>query len=93
MAAPRGKEAKENESVDIENFIAIKGIKALGNQLITEKVKNINVLDPLPYEPVVPEKAEDMEVVDEEAVDSSEDSEKLKDGNEQSPDEPKTLFD
>jgi len=90
---PRGKEAKENESVDVEDFIAIKGIKALGNQLITEKVKNINVLDPLPYEPVVPEKAEDMEVVDEEAVDSSDDSEKLKDGNEQSPDEPKTLFD
>jgi topoisomerase-4 subunit A len=90
---PRGKEAKESESVDIENFISIKGIKALGNQLITEKVKNINVLDPLPYEPVVPEKAEDMEVVDEEALDSSEDSEKLKGGNELPPDEPKTLFD
>ncbi|WP_437368495.1 DNA gyrase/topoisomerase IV subunit A [Maribacter litoralis] len=88
---PRGKEAKESEKVDIENFIAIKGIKALGNQLITEKVKNINSLEPLPYEPAVPEKAEDIEVVDEQAVASSDDKEKPKDGDATS-DGP-TLFD
>ena len=88
---PRGKEAKESEKVDIENFIAIKGIKALGNQLITEKVKNINSLEPLPYEPAVPEKAEDIEVVDEQAVASSDDKEKPKDGDAAS-DGP-TLFD
>ena len=76
---PRGKEAKENESVDIENFIAIKGIKALGNQLITEKVKNINSLEPLPYEPVIPEKTEDIEVVDEQAVESGTENKKSKD--------------
>lgn len=89
---PRGKEAKENESVDIENFIAIKGIKALGNQLITEKVKNINSLEPLPYEPVIPEKTEDIEVVDEQAVDSGTENKKLKDVDGGSADEP-TLFD
>ena len=89
---PRGKEAKENESVDIENFIAIKGIKALGNQLITEKVKNINSLEPLPYEPVIPEKTEDIEVVDEQAVDSGTENKKSKDVDGGSADEP-TLFD
>ncbi|CAG2532305.1 topoisomerase-4 subunit A [Maribacter dokdonensis] len=89
---PRGKEAKENESVDIENFISIKGIKALGNQLITEKVKNINSLEPLPYEPVIPEKTEDIEVVDEQAVDSGTENKKSKDVDGGSADEP-TLFD
>ncbi|CAL6310180.1 unnamed protein product [Bathycoccus prasinos] len=90
---PRGKDAKDNESIDIENFIAIKGIKALGNQFITEKVKNINLLDPLPYEPVVPEKAEDIEVVDEEAVESNDENDNEDSGNELPPEEPKTLFD
>ena len=89
---PRGKEAKESESVDIENFIAIKGIKALGNQLITEKVKNINSLEPLPYEPVIPEKTEDIEVVDEQAVESGTENKKSKDVEGGSADEP-TLFD
>ena len=90
---PRGKDPKESETVDLENFIAVKGIKALGNQLITEKVKNINILEPLPFEPIVPEKPEDIEVVDEESLDSKE-----KNGNSDldtdlPPDQPKTLFD
>ena len=63
---PRGKEAKENLIIELEDFISIKGIKALGNQLITEKVKNINALKPLPYKETVPEQPVDMEVVDEE---------------------------
>ncbi|WP_339665036.1 DNA gyrase/topoisomerase IV subunit A [Maribacter arcticus] len=90
---PRGKEAKDNESIDIEDFISIKGIKALGNQFITEKVKNINLLDPLPYEPVVPEKAEDIEVVDEEAIESNDENDSEDSGNVLPPDDPKTLFD
>jgi topoisomerase-4 subunit A len=52
---------KENLHIDVEDFIAVKGFKALGNQLTTEKLKQVNLLDPLPYdEPVeeVPEKAE-----------------------------------
>ncbi|MDR2121717.1 MAG: DNA gyrase/topoisomerase IV subunit A [Flavobacteriaceae bacterium] len=36
---------KEPEIVDFENFIAIKGIKALGNQLSKEKIKNIKVTE------------------------------------------------
>jgi topoisomerase-4 subunit A len=41
---------KENQTVDIENFIAVKGFKALGNQLTTDKLKQVNLLEPLPYE-------------------------------------------
>ncbi len=65
---PRGKEAKESLNIDIEDFISIKGIKALGNQLIAEKVKNINLLDPLPFEEPKSDAAVDIEVVDEENV-------------------------
>ncbi|NNK74602.1 MAG: DNA gyrase/topoisomerase IV subunit A, partial [Maribacter sp.] len=67
---PRGKDAKPNLSVDIENFIAIKGIKALGNQLTSEKVKNINLMDPLPFEEPEEQEASDIEVVDEEDLSS-----------------------
>ncbi|MQP24059.1 DNA gyrase/topoisomerase IV subunit A [Flavobacterium sp. LMO8] len=46
---------KENQTIDLEQFIAVKGIKALGNQLTTDKLKQINLLDPLPYEEVLDE--------------------------------------
>ena len=52
---------KENQTVDIENFISVKGFKALGNQLTTDKLKQVNLLEPLPYEEpeeVVPEELE-----------------------------------
>ncbi|RTE51775.1 DNA gyrase/topoisomerase IV subunit A [Arenibacter aquaticus] len=65
---PRGKDAKPNQTVELEEFIAIKGIKALGNQLTADKVKNINALDPLPYEEPEKSNPTDMEVVDEENV-------------------------
>lgn len=62
---PRGKEAKPSQTVEIEDFISIKGIKAQGNQLISEKVKNINALEPLPFEEPEEPVANDIEVVDE----------------------------
>ncbi|WBL27317.1 DNA gyrase/topoisomerase IV subunit A [Zunongwangia sp. HGR-M22] len=43
----KGKDRRANEEVNIEEFISVKGIKALGNQLTTDKVKSINLLDPL----------------------------------------------
>jgi topoisomerase-4 subunit A len=58
---------KETLTVDLENFISVKGIKALGNQLTADKVKQINLLDPLPYEePVeeVPDEPADKDGVD-----------------------------
>ena len=65
---PKGKDVKPNLEVDLEDFIAIKGIKALGNQLTTEKVKNINALEPLPYEEPIEPIPNEIEVVDEEDV-------------------------
>jgi len=57
---------KENQTVDLESFIAVKGIKAIGNQLTGDKLKQVNLLEPLPYEPPVEEIPEEIEVNDEE---------------------------
>ncbi|WP_422351415.1 DNA gyrase/topoisomerase IV subunit A [Flagellimonas sp.] len=76
---PRGKEAKPNQQVDIESFISVKGIKAIGNQLTTEKVKNINALEPLPFEEPKDPTPEEMEVVDEESIGFSNDEKKNND--------------
>jgi topoisomerase-4 subunit A len=53
---------KENQTVDLESFIAVKGIKALGNQLTTDKLKQVNLLEPLPYEEPEQEIPEEIEV-------------------------------
>jgi len=39
----------DNLVIDMESFIALKGIKALGNQLTEDKIKMVNRLEPLPY--------------------------------------------
>ncbi|MBT8377438.1 MAG: DNA gyrase/topoisomerase IV subunit A [Bacteroidia bacterium] len=67
----RGKERKPNEEVNIEQFIAVKGISALGNQLTKEKVNQINLLEPLAYEAPEETPAEEIEVVGEETVTDS----------------------
>lgn len=41
---------KPTESINIDDFITIKGIKAIGNQFIKEKVKSINIIIPEPVE-------------------------------------------
>jgi topoisomerase-4 subunit A len=46
---PKIKGVQESITIDIEDFIAVKGFKALGNQLTTDKIKQVNI-DPLPYE-------------------------------------------
>ena len=71
----RNKDQKPNESVDIEEFIAVKGINALGNQFYTEKLKQINLLDPLPYEEEVPEEPETADESTSESGDSSDQEE------------------
>ena len=59
------KRSLENRILDFEDFIAIKGIKSLGNQLTTDKIKDINLLDSLPYkEPEVNE----IDLVEEEII-------------------------
>ena len=41
---------KDPETVDLDEFIAVKGIKAIGNQLTKDKVKTINITIPEPPE-------------------------------------------
>lgn len=45
---------RPDEEVDLEDFIAVKGVKALGNRLTTFKVKDIELLDPV-FVPMTPE--------------------------------------
>lgn len=59
---------KDNQTIDLEQFIAVKGIKALGNQLTTDKLKQVNLLEPLPYEEPEEEAPEEMEVSGDENV-------------------------
>ena len=68
FAKKRGQERKDNQEVNLEEFIGIKGITAMGNQLTKEKVLEINALQPLPYEAPEKHEAKDIEVVDEENV-------------------------
>ncbi|WP_369994919.1 DNA gyrase/topoisomerase IV subunit A [Winogradskyella sp.] len=64
----RGKDRKPNMEINLEEFIAIKGINALGNQLTKDKINQINRLAPLPYEAPEEVHADELEVVDEETV-------------------------
>ena len=61
---------KDNLIQNIEDLISVKGIKAIGNQLTPFKVKNINLLDPIPYEPPKKTPFMDLEVKDEESIES-----------------------
>ena len=68
FAKERGKDRKDNLEINLEEFIAIKGINALGNQLTKDKVNQINLLDSLPYTAPKEVPADEIEVVDEEVV-------------------------
>lgn len=64
----KGKERKPNQIESLEEFISVKGIKAQGNQLTTDKVKQIDLIESLP----APEYEEAEEEVNEEKPDSDE---------------------
>ncbi|MFH6992609.1 DNA gyrase/topoisomerase IV subunit A [Flavobacterium sp. FlaQc-48] len=61
---------KEDLHIDVEDFIAIKGFKALGNQLTTDKLKQVNLLEPLPYEEPVEEIPEKPELPEDDSVET-----------------------
>lgn len=67
FAKDKGKE-RDPETINIDDFIAVKGIKAIGNQFTKFKVKNINITIPEPEEeePEVYEEPEQNESVDDE---------------------------
>ncbi|MDR9400908.1 MAG: DNA gyrase/topoisomerase IV subunit A [Psychroflexus sp.] len=64
----KGKDRKPNDVVKLEEFIDVKGIKALGNQLTSEKVKQIDLLEPEPYQPEEDAPADEIDVQDEEII-------------------------
>ena len=64
----RNKTQKPNQVIELEQFISIKGIKAIGNHLSSEKIKQINTLDAIEYEPPVEMPADEIEVFDEKIV-------------------------
>ncbi|WP_339624081.1 DNA gyrase/topoisomerase IV subunit A [uncultured Winogradskyella sp.] len=66
----RGKERKENMEVNLEAFISVKGITALGNQLTKDKINQVSLLESLPYEAEESVPADELEVVDEEMLSS-----------------------
>jgi len=67
---------KEPLTVNFEEFISVKGIKAQGNQLTSDKIKLINLLESLPYEEEIVENeiAHDfIDTVDEKSLTVEED--------------------
>lgn len=68
FAKDRGKERRSNLSINIEDFITVKGISALGNQLTKHKINQIDLLESLPFDPPEEIHADDLEVVDEEDI-------------------------
>ena len=68
------KRSLDKKEINFEEFIAVKGIKAQGNQLTTDKIKQINLLASLPYEEPEEQVVEDVEVVEEEVISTSEES-------------------
>ncbi len=76
---PRGKEQKPNATINLEEFISVKGIKALGNQLTSDKVKNVNPLEPLPYKEEEEMPISEIEVVQEDQTKKTDTEEVKKD--------------
>ena len=72
LIVKNGKELTRDK-VNVFDFISVKGIKAIGNQLSKKQLKEINLLDPIPYEPEIKELNE-IEVVDEQDDDRDDDS-------------------
>ena len=71
FAKERGKDRREDQIINLEQFISIKGVSALGNQLTKFKVNQIDLVESLPYTPPKETPADEIEVVAEEIVENS----------------------
>jgi topoisomerase-4 subunit A len=89
----RGKDRKENMQVNFEEFISIKGISALGNQLTKDKINQVSLMEPLPYEAPEEIPAEEIEVIDETEVLDKNNIEKSSKPSNIDDDEPKGTLD
>ena len=72
---PRGGDPLPNKRIVVEEFIGIKGFKALGNQLTQDKLKEVVLAESLPYEDAEEEPLDDVEVVDPNQLKDSNDDE------------------
>ena len=72
---PRGADPLPNKRIVVEEFIGIKGFKALGNQLTQDKLKEVVLAKSLPYEDAEEEPLDDVEVVDPNQLKDSNDDE------------------
>ena len=68
FAKTRGKNPKSSHQISFEDFISVKGIKAIGNKVTSLKVKQFNVLNPLPYKKTTEKTPDDIEVEDPQTV-------------------------
>ena len=73
---PREKDAIPSLEINAEDFITIKGFKALGNQITTKKIKNITLKDVLPFEEEA-KVLEEIEVTDQQEVNGDQPQTKL----------------
>ncbi|WP_299122836.1 DNA gyrase/topoisomerase IV subunit A [uncultured Winogradskyella sp.] len=77
----RGKDRKSNMEVNLEEFISVKGINALGNQLTKDKINQVSLLASLPYEAPKEVHADELEVIDEETISDTSDKDSAKESN------------
>lgn len=59
---PRGKEQPESLVINADEFISVKGYKALGNQITDKKIKTVELKEALPYNIPEDEDIHDIEV-------------------------------
>ena len=65
---PRGASPYQNKVINVEDFIGVKGYKAMGNQLTDKKIKNIVLKESLPYEATEAPPIDQVEVNDPEVL-------------------------
>ncbi|MEL0225724.1 MAG: DNA gyrase/topoisomerase IV subunit A [Flavobacteriaceae bacterium] len=65
---PRGASPYPNKVINVEDFIGVKGYKAMGNQLTDKKIKNIILKESLPYEALEAPPIDQVEVNDPEVL-------------------------
>jgi len=71
FAKERNKDRRADQEIDIEKFISLKGVFALGNQLTKYKINQIDLINSLPYTEPKKIPADEIIVVEEEIVSES----------------------
>ncbi len=90
FAKKRGQEREENLELNLEEFISIKGITAMGNQLTKDKILEINTMKSLPYDPPTPLEPEEMDVVvEKDAINDDDNSKDTEDSSTENKDDEK----